>query len=252
MDLVSNKSDKVFDDNLAPLGGVTLFSLKKNRLDKEYTFLQEADTRDWERLAALWYDYKNLKTPMYVRFVNPAHPRFGSIARLQSSSNYSYWGKPKTPTPQEQAQNIADLARRRSFYGELRWDGRNSKPSFFTGSDDMEWLPDYSGPTVWQFDRERNHRVQQTIAYDKLGREISVGDFCTYILYQFDGGGAAGIYFGTVSKIEKNGTVHCKNISLKQGDKVAEKPIKDNKLITILTDDLMRQLMLAKLSGAVA
>ena len=251
MDLVSAVSDKEFDDTLEDIGGKALFDTRKTKLDKEFSWLDQADSKDWEHLAYRYFEY--VKEPIFVRFVDPCNPRFGSIARLKTRPNnnygYSYYSNIKPHTPAEQAKQAANLAIQKTIYTELNWDKRNSKPGFNTYSDFVEYLPGYTGDTVWKFDRERAKRIHAKPAYDRLDREIQVGDFCTYILYQFDGRGAAGIYFGNVTKIDKDGQVYCKNVSLKSGERVAEKPIKDNNLITILTDDLMRQLMLAKLSA---
>lgn len=252
MDLVSKKSDKVFDDSLSDIGGIALFDPKSAGLDKEFRWLNQATADDWKRLAPIYLGHT--KGDIYVRFVHPCHERFGSIAKVTRPSHYgSYYSGFGTyrsyqkPDPQ---QGIVDFARNRQLSGDLRWSGRNSNPSMYSYSDYIEWLPNYSGDTVWQFDRERKQRVKAKTAHDRLGREIQVGDFCTYILYQFDGQGAAGIYFGNVTKIDKEGKVTCRNITLKSGERVAEKEIKDNNLITILTDDLMRQLMLSKLASA--
>ena len=80
-------------------------------------------------------------------------------------------------------------------------------------------------------------------------KPIKKGDFISYVLYHFDNGrNGAGIYYGKVTKIEGDGTVHAKNIKLKDDDRVAEMRIKDNSLIVIMTKDLMDKLMLARLS----
>lgn len=247
MDLVSKTTDKKFDDTLEDIGGLALFNPKREELDKEFPWLNQADDKEWEKVATLFHGYE--RKPLYVRFVDPLNARFGSIARVVQ---YSYYYNPHTASSLTQAQkdqNTRSFAMSKNFSGELRWDGRNSKPGFYSRSDLVEWLPDWKGGTVWQFDRERSKRVKPVVALDKLGREIQVGDFCTYILYQFQGRDAAGIYFGNVTKVEKDGQVFCKNVKLTSSDRQAEMAIKNNNLITILTDDLMRQLMLAKLSN---
>lgn len=253
MDLVSKKSDKVFDDTLVDLGGIAMFDVASTKLDKEFRWLNQATADDWKRLAPIYLGHTS--GTIYVRFVHPCHERFGSIAKLTRSSYYSNsyyngYGYNRSYQKPDQSQEVAEFARQRSLGGDLRWNGRNSSPNLYSYSDYVEWLPNYNGETHWAFDRERKQRVHAKAAFDRLGREIQVGDFCTYILYQFDGRGAAGIYFGNVTAIDKEGKVTCKNITLKSGERVAEKEIKDNNLITILTDDLMRQLMLSKLASA--
>ena len=246
MTLISKKSDKVFDDSLEDLGGLALFDPTRTDHMSEYTWLNQADVKDWETLGRLYYGYN--KGDVYVRFVDPTHARFGSIARITQFSYY-WHGSPSKPNTLQQDATVRQFSTYQNFSGELHWAGRSSKPSFYSRDEHVEWLPDYKGDTVWKFDRERNQRVKYEPALDKLGREIKVGDFCAYILYQFEGRNAAGIYFGNVTKVEPDGQVWCRNVKLDSNGRQAEMAVKDNSLITILTDDLMRQLMMAKLSN---
>lgn len=124
------------------------------------------------------------------------------------------------------------------------WDGRKNRVNYLSAWNIM-WLKGHEGGTVWSYETPA---VEKVDAVDKLGREIKVGDFISYILYHFDGGGAAGIYYGKVTKITKDGNVYAKNIKLAEDDRVDEKRIKDNDLIVVMTKDLMDRLMLARLS----
>jgi hypothetical protein len=247
--LVSKISNKTFDDTLEDIGGKAMFDLRSYTFTKEYSFFKPMNDADWRELSRKYAEVDH--EHVYVRFVNPSSERFGSIARLHPTIfNMNSYGSSWASKPLDR-QKIADsIFRDRRFSCELRWNGRSSKPGFWTGGDQVEFLPGYTGETVWLYDKERKSRVKQKIALDKLGREINIGDFCTYILYQFDGAGAAGIYFGNVTKIEPDGSIWCKNVKLTTRDRCEDKKVKDNSLVTILTDDLMRQLMMAKLSNA--
>lgn len=251
MTLTTKDATKVFDDTLDPMGGLALFSVAKSSFGKSFPWLNEASDKEWEAFGRIYYGYN--PGTIYVRFVDPCDPRFGSIAKLVNRPNFRHsWSAPMgrvAHTPAEQDAAVQQLAQIRTLYTDLQWDKRSNRPRFSTYEYSVEYLPKYTGETVWKYDRDRAKRFAQKPAFDRLEREIKVGDFCTYILYQFDGSGAAGIYFGTVTRIEKDGQVFCKNVPLKSNERVAEKPVKDNRLITILTDDLMRQLMLAKLSA---
>jgi hypothetical protein len=128
----------------------------------------------------------------------------------------------------------------------VKWDGRSNSIDASWGA---HWLKGYdaSQGTKWVWAKPEDPPA--ITPKDKLGREIKKGDFISYILYHFDNShNAAGIYYGKVSKIENDGTVHAKNIKLKEDDRVDEKRIKDNSLIVIMSKDLMDKLMLARLS----
>lgn len=129
-----------------------------------------------------------------------------------------------------------------------RWDKRPRTFEIRSGWA-ASWLKGYDETlgTQWVWKRPE---VPTVVPQDKLGRDIKVGDFISYILYHFGGnnGNAAGIYYGKVTQIEKDGTVYAKNIKLKDDDISEEKRIKDHSLIVIMTKDLMDKLMLARLS----
>ena len=126
----------------------------------------------------------------------------------------------------------------------LKFDDRRNvlKPAW-TG---LTWLKDYSGPTVWKNSTPPKKKLPPKKVYDRLGREIKVGDFANYILYHYTVTGA-GSYFGTITKITDSGKVFAKNIKLESKDQSEDKQIKDPSQITIMTKDLMDQLVLAKL-----
>lgn len=242
---VSNKTGKVYNDVLPDMDGICLFDINRNSISSRFPHLRKYTKSEWHTLGEIFNGYgkhKNSNRTIYVRFVHPNNPRFGSIARLHYSRGYYY----------NRYNDESDIMREWNntsyFNGKLSWTGRSADPDFYGYSEEVEWLPDYGGPTVWAWDRNRGNIVERVSAQDKLGRPLAVGDFCTYILYQFDSSTAATICFGNVTKIDPDGSVWCRNVAI-GGNSSKEKKVKDNSLITILTDDLMQQLMLAKLSS---
>lgn len=129
-----------------------------------------------------------------------------------------------------------------------KWTGRRNALDVNNGYG-ANWLKGYDATqgTKWVWAKPEDPPA--VIPKDKLGRDITKGDFISYILYHFDNShNAAGIYYGKVTKIEGDGTVHARNIKLSEDDQVAEKRIKDNSLIVIMSKDLMDKLMMARLS----
>lgn len=194
--------------------------------------------------------------PVYIKITSDER-RVGAIARLNISdetiqdilhggySNFYYSRVARQhidPIPENVDDSKIGLVHISGF---ATWTGRKNRVNELYGRA-MVWLKDYEGDTVWSFEKPT---VPKKPAYDKLGREINVGDFISYILYHFDNAdNAAGIYYGKVTKIDYDGTVIAKNIKLSETDKVAEKRIKDSSLIVIMSKDLMDKLMMARLS----
>jgi len=219
-------------------------------------------------MAAFRQDQQNLADmlklylsgePVYIEL--SAEPmRVGAIARLKLEDDVIQdllhgevdrhrWYGSRTAVRQRiepKPENVVvDKMGRININGSAVWDGRKNRVNYLSGWN-MNWLKGHEGGTVWVYQKVQ---VPKVVAKDKLDREIKVNDFISYILYQFDGEGAAGIYYGKVTKVDDDGSVWAKNIKLKSDDKQAEKRIHHNGLIVIMTKDLMDQLMLAKLSS---
>lgn len=195
---------------------------------------------------------------IYVGFDPTEEPhRKGSVGKLtitnvqdllHGGSEYQY-NRYHSRQPREELDLIPENVKPENMIsarieGHITWKGRKNKIK-------IGWnqfiITDHDGGTEWVLVEEE---PEQVVAKDRLGREIQVGDFISYVLYHFDNGHtAAGIYYGKVTKITVDGVVCAKNIKLKPTDLVADKVIKDNSLIVIMTKDLMDQLMLAKLSS---
>lgn len=193
--------------------------------------------------------------PIYVKFVSGDKRRVGSIGRIQinnmqdilygSYSYHNHYNRAGARSVIEEKIENFDLMKaiKVNINMTVKWDNRKNKVE--SSGYDVVWLKGHTGGTVWHYGTPITPKVQ---AFDKLGREIKEGDFISYILYHYDSRGAAGIYYGKVTKITNDGNVYAKNIKLQENDKVDEKRIKDNNLIVIMTKDLMDKLMLARLS----
>lgn len=194
-----------------------------NNLNSVNPIHSKANLSDWDKL-------KSQKKSLFVRFIDPSHVRYGSIAKINNPSIYSLSTRPK-------------------ISGKLHFDDHKCNGSVYSYSELIEWLPGYNGKTEWHYDKNRpKYATPISTHYDRLNREIKVGDFCCYILYQFDGDGMANIYFGNVTRLDGDGSIWCKNTKLSDNERSSEAKVKNSKLITILTDDLMDQLLIAKLT----
>lgn len=204
-----------------------------------------------EDMADMLRHYLSGKT-VYVEFKYDTY-REGAIGKLKISNVQSLLHESQSrfrysndPVVAEKPENVnADYFMNQYVYGSVTWDGRKNKVNNLSGYD-LTWLKGHEGGTVWAYAKPE---VPKVVALDKLGDEIQVGDFISYILYHFDNShNAAGLYFGKVTKIDKDGTVWAKNIKLKDSDQTDEKAIKDNSLIIIMSKDLMNKLMMARLA----
>jgi len=194
--------------------------------------------------------------PVYIRITSDPK-RSKAVARLvlsdeniqdllHGSHQNHYYRSPRRERIEPIPENVDEsLMGQVGLFGSAVWDGRKNRVNSISGWN-TTWLKGHEGGTVWSYEAPETPAVE---VLDKLGREIKVGDFISYILYHFDNShNAAGIYYGKVTKIANDGTVWAKNIKLSETDRIAEKAIKDNSLIVIMSKDLMDKLMMARLS----
>lgn len=186
--------------------------------------------------------------PIYVRYKTDPK-RIGSIGRVKQITNINNLiaGRSWYHTGYDKTQVIEDKVKPENmdyFSFKVGWDGRGNRTS--PSGYEVEWLKGYKGPTVWIYQQTL---VPEVTAFDRLEREIKVGDFVCYILHHFGKEYGASTQFGTVTKISKDGNVYAKNVSLGSDEPSKEKKINDNKTIVILTKDLMDRLMMAKLAN---
>lgn len=173
---------------------------------------------------------------IYVTFTNSADlRRTGAIAYLthyEVRENRAFWNSKVNET------------RPSIDYMAVAWDDRRSGLRVWNMEVDI--LEDYKGPTVWKWEKPEGPLVE---AKDRTGREIKKGDFITYVLHHHVHYGTT-IHFGTVTKVDRDGTVWAKNIKVNDEETVAEKRIKHNENIVVLTKDLLDVLMLKKLASS--
>jgi len=82
---------------------------------------------------------------------------------------------------------------------------------------------------------------------DRLGNELAVGDVIAYVLHHFQVSGSA-IYVGQISKITPKGYIWATNIPLVTKEKSEEKKIGKPYEIIKLSDELMDQLVMKRLT----
>ncbi len=200
---------------------------------------------------------------IYVEFQQNADPRrIGAVGKLYIKPDCiqaflkgrrNTWIYSPTPKNEPDIEVKEENVKEEHFGsimldGFIKWDGRTNKVDANAGWA-INWLPHRTEEegTFWKW--ERTEKPAAPAPKDKLDREIKVGDFISYVLYNFDNArNSAGIYYGKVTKIDNEGYVFAKNIKLAENDKSAEKRIKDNSLIVIMSKDLMEKLMVARLS----
>lgn len=171
---------------------------------------------------------------VYVSFTDCADARRqASIAYLTEFSTREvqpYWYA-KTPTWPEI----------HTIY--VSWEGRHNKIRVWPG--EIEILEEYEGPSVWKWEKPEPPAAD---AKDRTGRTIKKGDFITFVLHHHVNYGTT-IHFGTVTKVTRDGQVWAKNIKVDDKETVAEKRIKHNENIVVLTKDLLDILMVKKLAS---
>jgi hypothetical protein len=115
--------------------------------------------------------------------------------------------------------------------------------------EDIVWLKDYTGPTVWNHNPPPpKPKPELKPIYDRLGREVKLGDFVSYAVTWYNTS-RLDVYFGSVTRISDRNVVYCTNIKLNDNDRVFEERIKDNSSIVLITKDLIDQLMIKRLSS---
>lgn len=178
--------------------------------------------------------------PVYVKFTeHHDERRTGSIARLTTFNIQE-----RTPWSYGYSRSISGKTRPVIGSMQVMWDGRKNVVNVWEY--DIEILEGYKGGTVWKWERPEGPLVE---AKDRTGREIKKGDFVTYVLHHHVNYGTT-IHFGAVTKVERNGTVWAKNIKIDDEETIADKRIKNNENIVVLTKDLLDILMLRKLASS--
>lgn len=187
------------------------------------------------------------KEDVFVQYKDSdSRGRGGTIARIKkidiSSNNMSHL--------EYMANNSAYRTRYASMLHyikynitmELRVKGRSS--TYKADFSQVDYLKDYTGETVWKYDPTAiapKPVVERRATKDRLGREIVEGNLVIFSSY-----GATMI--GHVTRISERGVCYCKNMKLTENDyQYPEKRITENSSLILLNEELLDQLVLARL-----
>lgn len=160
-------------------------------------------------------------TPIYVKVTKPG-AREGAIALL----------KPTTVI------DTRNKGWRHFSWVDLEWQDRKNEVSL--RYDEVVWLKDYTGPTVWIFEKNKPKPVEApAIVYDCIGHQIQVDDVVLYTRgYKV---------FGTVTRITSGGTVYYKIIKIRQSETATEHKAHKPTDMLVIRDGLKKDLMFKKL-----
>lgn len=232
---------------------------------KVISYFQKRNNASWENdIFDLLTRYLEGR-PIYVGFTQDKK-RNGSVGRLVITNlqdilhgNVAMYGSPKRRTiPEIPASLNRNTCCFINIHGYIVWDNeasgkKRSNKVVYSNYDyygDVVWLDERGDDEGTHWEWNLKPPTVTKVAVDKLGEEIKVGDFISYILYHFDNAhNAAGLYYGKVTKVENDGEVWAKNIKLSNDDKVEDKKIKDNSLIVKMSNDIMDKLMIARMSS---
>lgn len=177
--------------------------------------------------------------PVYVQFHDSR--RENSVGRIKSCSfkleehqHRNYWGGTGEPYVY---CGISDI--------EVVWDGRKNKvkPSPM----DIEYIPDWTHGTQWDWEQTQKDKPEPIIAYDHLGQQLEVGQNVCFVHRRY---GNTSMKFGTVTRFTDKGSVFIKTMKLKDNARAGEelKALSMDDVI-IINDELMKRILMAKLAA---
>lgn len=188
---------------------------------------------------------------VYVTFADELS-REGSIPYIKEIHHIVMIDPLSQTRPWTQFRNRDHETHMYSFSCKLAWEGRKNIIEYW--SDGLIYLPEQT-QSVWVYKNASKLLEEYELPdlLDRLGNNISVGDFVTYIRHDCNVGPV--LEFGTVSTIKdvkKNNDLvrelYCKNIPLNKNDKIKEQRVNSDN-VCVISDDLKKQLMLKKLQG---
>ena len=175
--------------------------------------------------------------PVYVQILDER--RKGSIGRLKSLK-YNISSPSRSHSTYYASQyslSINDL--------EVVWDGRKNSVKPF--AHEIEYLPNWTGGTVWQWNTGPSKpKPERIIPYDNLGQEIEPGQFVCFVHRRY---GNISMQFGSVTRITDKAGVFVKTIKLKDGQTSQELKAYSASDLVIVNDKLISRLMMARLSA---
>ena len=187
---------------------------------------------------------------VFVKFGKKHHKRPGAIALVKKITGEAM-----------NASGSWHRAKYSSYKFHLKWDDRKNTAKVDTNHNELFYLPDYDGKTVWSmFDAKEFAKKNAKKIRDRLGKEIKEGDVVIYINARY--GSGAMIDFGVVQKIAHKASrdyrgsshiesiVHIETIITNEGDAVVVSKIsRPNRSVMVMTDvDLFDEAFVAKLT----
>lgn len=127
---------------------------------------------------------------LYIKFIDG--DRKGSIARLEPNPKYKdsvceYRGTYNTWLGKSLYRPVSDI-----IFAVCRWDKRSNKVQFDSHWKNFVFLPNYTGPTVWElFDKNaaKQKLMEELEVFDIDDNELKVGDRVLYINLRYGAGG---------------------------------------------------------------
>jgi uncharacterized Zn ribbon protein len=174
-----------------------------------------SDTENYYNADLILKDLHSQR-PVYVKVIKEG-ARFGSIAKLSPSTDFKI---------------------SRYTWFNIVWDGRKNELAI--SYDDIVWLKNYIGPTVWVFEKNKPKPVEEPAeVFDCIGHQINVGDIVLYTRsYKV---------FGAVTKITAGGTIFYKIIKVREYDSGHEHKAYKSTDMLVIRDGLKKDLMLKRL-----
>lgn len=159
------------------------------KLGEPYSNDPQSVKEQWKLARKNLRENQEAGIPVYLLFVGG--DRKGSIARFVSEADPEFQGKKR-------------YAPRFAYdYGQCVWDDRKNKIQWTLSGSYAVWLPDYSGPTVWEkFDvKAAKAKLLDNIKEEDIdGKRLFVGDKVLYINARY--GGGAQLCHGTIDRFE--------------------------------------------------
>lgn len=140
---------------------------------------------------------------LYVKFING--DRKGSIARVQMDPSYTHVFRAEISPVRRYYSNSKQTYEVTNawFYGIAKWDKRRNSCQLTLPHDDVIFLPNYKGPTVYEmFDKKaaKEALLKSPDQRDIDGKVLAIGDKVLYINARYGSGFA--LCHGTIKEFK--------------------------------------------------
>lgn len=191
--------------------------------------------RKYHELIRRLMDKMNKGEPVYVVFNDER--RKGSIGKILS------WTVKSRPAHSSSHYYRIPFETFDIYNIEVGWDDRKNviRPTTY----DIQIVEEWTGGTKYVYEKPQPRELTIPKVYDRLGEEIKVGNFISFVYQKY---GAVELMYGTVTRINHNGTVWAKNMKLSSDDTSEEHKIRDNSNAVVMEKNFMDKLLMFKLS----